>query len=455
MRCATVIVVWMVLFVWCASPAGAQSGDQRVQYEPTWESLDKHQTPEWHINAKLGLFVYPPHQTEAEWKAYRAKQGLPDKPYLYGDGAWDRVTWDADALAQTAVDMGARYLVLCVDPTSYFLIYPSKYADIEGSKFTRFGPPDRDWVGEVAAAVRQRGLRLGLYRNYLHPGKNPYWMSTMQEMIDRYQPATLWFDGDKLSYPADELRSRELLAYYYNHSKKQDEVACEDALGSYKGATWGKRLDHGDWYRKENPPPGTEISDGHFVRYETLNMADFRSPRGPSGGIVNNYIEWIAQTVSHGGNLEIATWWSPDSLVEAHTRTLRQIGDWLKVNGEAIYDTRPWRQGKPRGETTSGIDVRFTVKGDSLYAILFDWPGVQFTLSHLRAAEGATVEMLGRQAPDAKLPWKQTDEGVVIEVPPIGHYQARRPGWAPGYAVEVPCDHAYSFKVTPRPEWVP
>ncbi|MDP7348969.1 MAG: alpha-L-fucosidase, partial [Phycisphaeraceae bacterium] len=200
MRLITNVLMLGLLLVVCSSVL-AQS---RKKYEPTWESLDQHQTPQWFMDAKLGLFVYPPHQTEAEWKAYRTRHGLPDKPYLYGDGAWDKVTWDADALAQTAVDMGARYLVLCADPTSYFLIYPSKYADIEGSLFTSYGPPGRDMLGEVAEAVRERGLRFGIYLNYLHPDRYPQWPDLMREVVKRYQPVTLWFDGERMSDTAEK-----------------------------------------------------------------------------------------------------------------------------------------------------------------------------------------------------------------------------------------------------------
>lgn len=424
-------------------PITGQGTPSKPKYEPTWESLDRHRTPSWFQNAKLGLFIYGPHPTRAD----AAKRGVQ---VPIPGGAWDKTRWDPERIAQLAADMGARYVVLCADAHSYFLLYPSKYADIPGSSFTYLGcegKKKRDYVAELGKAVRKRGLRFGLYRNYLHPGKNPYWFETMQEMIDRYQPDTLWLDGDKLSYSAEELRSRELLAYYYNHSARSDEVACEDTLGSHKVATWGTRLAHGDWYRKEMSPPSDEISEGTFVRYEELNHYNDRSPVNEPEGVVNNMIEWLADCASKGGNLEPAVWWAPESMWQSVSRTLRQVGMWLEVNGEAIYDTRPWYDGAPQAVTDTGIHVRYTTKGDALYAILFRWPTGKFTLPKLQAKPGTQVRLLGSEG---DLVWQQAEKGLMLSTSGM-----RGPeGWQEGHGQGPPCDHAYSFKITPRPDYV-
>ena len=239
----------------------------------------------------------------------------------------------------------------------YFANYISRYTDVQGSPFTKIGPDNRDFTAELSQAIRARGLRFGFFFNVIRPDVCPYWLEMKYELIDRFQPSSIWLDGDKLSFPADDLKSRELLAYYYNHAAKPDEVACEDALGAYKQATWGKRLVHGDWYRREaaHSAAAEEISDGHYVRYEEVFRGGNRAPHGRSRGRTKNLIDWLIHVTSHGGNLELAIF--PDLEYPGQKRALLQLGPWLSANGEAIFGTRPWVDGRPHSKTTAGIDV--------------------------------------------------------------------------------------------------
>ena len=142
--------------LWLASPPRAQSGEERVHYEPTWESLDTHPTPEWLMDAKLGLFIYGPGLTRAEWEAHHKLHGhkpnvaphiLDHFPDHWAPRAWDQVPWNPEGLAQLAVDAGARYVVF--SQGSFLLKHPSRYNDVEGSAFMRMGPKDRDYLGDV------------------------------------------------------------------------------------------------------------------------------------------------------------------------------------------------------------------------------------------------------------------------------------------------------------------
>ena len=436
-------------FVFCLTLCGTALAQQRNVYKPTWESLDRHPTPKWLMDAKLGLFIYGPGFTREEWKQHHAQYGAQrgvarhvtaDYPDHYAELAWDKVPWDPTGLAQLAVDAGARYVVF--GHTSFILNHPSKHNDVPGSMFMRLGLNDRDYVGEIATAVRQRKLRFGLYTNYMTPTLVPNWIDTVKEAIDRYQPSTLWFDGDKLRYPADEMRSRELAAYYYNHSKNQADVAIEDAMGSYKAATWGRRLVHGDWYRKEESAPHDHISDGYFVRYRELFYGLNSSPVEEPEGLANNLVEWLADCTAKNGNLELAIFLGPPEVLVLEQRALRQVGIWLEVNGEAIYDTRPWNEGKPQSQTSQGIHVRYTTSGNSLYAILFKWRQQKSTFPNLRAADGTTVRMLG--IPASSLPWSQTENGLEVDLVPQE---------ITGKEPDVPCDHAFVYKITPIPAW--
>jgi alpha-L-fucosidase len=403
------------------------------------------------MDAKLGLFVYAPGFTEEEWEAHHQLHGHKPNvaPHVSGHWpqhwtarAWDRIPWDPEGFAQLAFDAGCRYVVFA--RTSFILNHPSKYNDVEGSAFMRMGPRDRDYIGEIARAVRARGMRFGIYTNYIHPQEHPQWIETVKEAIDKYQPSTLWFDGDKMRDTADNMRSKELLAYYYNHSEKQDEVAAEDALGSYKSATWGKRLHHGDWYRKEESPPHDEISNGYYIRYRELFYGVDSTPTREPGGLANNIIEWLIDCTAKGGGLEPAIFLGPPDHFALEKRALLGMGDWLRVNGEAIYDTRPWVDGSPQDVTAAGTHVRYTTKDDSLYAILMKWEQAGPTFPRLVAEEGATVRMLG--VPMDRLEWKQSEAGLVVSRPLQDMSNGKEPN--------VPCDHAFVYKITPRPTWV-
>ena len=443
---AGVMCLWTGV-LWAQNP--------QPRYLPHWHSLDQHQTPDWLQDAKVGLFVYPLHPTAAQYNDYKQRTGRLGQ--YNAQDSWDVTPWNPTALAKLAQQAGCKYLVFGVDPYSYFVTWPSRYADRKGSPFVHLHGPgsNKDYVAEIAQAVRGRGLRFGIYRNYLHPAQHAFFHETSYELIDRYQPDTLWLDGDKLSDSADALRSRELAAYYYNHSGNSRDVAIEDALGKYKTATWGTRLTHGDWYRKEMSPPHPNISDGYFVRYETLYRWRQRSPTGNSEGIVNNLVEWLIDSVAKNGNIEFAIHLGPAALYQLERRTLQQIGIWLEVNGEGIYQTRPWHAGVPAARTRGGIPVRYTTRKEHLYAFLFDWPASRrrrpesvvtrsstVHFPHLVAAPETRVHMLGIEG---ELKWRQADSGIEVHLP-----EQTDPS---GFSAEIPCDHAFGIRFTPAPIW--
>ena len=140
----------------------------------------------------------------------------------------------------------------------------------------------------------------------------------------------------------------------------------------------------------------------------------------------------------------------PDGTIpEPEEQMLLQVGDWLNLNGEAIYDTRPWKvYGEGPTQVESGMftdtkrapftsrDVRFTTHGDTLYATVLAWPAEPLTLQslgmnlRLYTGEVGDVQLLG--APGA-VTWSRDADGLHVTFP-----------------AQKPCEHAYVLKITPK-----
>jgi len=136
----------------------------------------------------------------------------------------------------------------------------------------------------------------------------------------------------------------------------------------------------------------------------------------------NDVVDYLVDIVSKNGNLLLNIGPRADGTIpEVMQNCLLRVGEWLRVNGEAIYGTRPWEHYKDG-------DVRFTRKGDTLYAIALEWPEEDLRLTSLAGTAVSKVEMLGL---NEAVVWKQDDRGVVIQPP------ARRP-----------CRYAYTFKIS-------
>jgi alpha-L-fucosidase len=129
---------------------------------------------------------------------------------------------------------------------------------------------------------------------------------------------------------------------------------------------------------------------------------------------VDTLIRTFVDIVSKNGNLLLNVGPMPDGTIpELQMQRLRALGDWLAVNGEAIFDTRPWTVAE--GSTANGIGVRYTQKDDTLYATLLDTPAQSaVVIQDLRLAPDATVRLLG--SPNA-LEWNQEGEHLEVYLP--------------------------------------
>ncbi len=142
-------------------------------------------------------------------------------------------------------------------------------------------------------------------------------------------------------------------------------------------------------------------------------------------------VKLFVDIVSKNGNLLLDIGPKADGMIpDIQVSRLRELGNWLRINGEAIYETRPWVQSE--GKTRDGVDIRFTQKGDSVYAILLGKPQArEITVESLWPEEGTRIQMLGS---DNDLKWSRNGKDLNLTLPE-----------------QLPGNYAYALKITPKP----
>ncbi len=379
-------------------------------FEPEWESLSRHALPGWYDDCKLGIFIHwglysvpawaevtwelggePSaeawfrHNPYAEW--YQNTIRIPDSPArrrhdeVYGrDFPYERFAeaftcekWDPAGWARLFREAGAGYAVLTTKHHDGFCLYPSKYTPYNAGNLG----PKRDLMGELTAAVRAEGLKMGAYFSGLldwttfdrprtrHTNADAYnrtdafadySFNQATELIDRYGPALLWND---IGWPekgrADLPR---LFAHYYNTvpdgvvDDRWDVAHCDFTTAEYQ--TGRRSLD-----KKWEMCRGLGLSFGYNRNEGEETVLSGR-----------DLARLLAEYVSQNGNLLINIGPRADGTIpEIQADRLRKLGAWLKAHGEAIYKTRPWME-RQRDELPGGATAFYTRKGRDLYAVV-------------------------------------------------------------------------------------
>ena len=488
---------------------------EKQLYEPTWNSLGRHQIPEWFKDAKFGIYTHwglysvPAYGENGSWyphnmykkgteqyKYHLKKYGHPSK-FGYKDfiPMFKAENFDADEWAELFKRAGAQFAGPVAEHHDGFAMWDSKLTEWD----TADKGPKKDIVGQLERAIKKRGMKFittfhhatnwayyphwvdsfdcsnpeysGLY-GPVHdqdkdwpqwykigadelafmqqqPSKesNELWLGKLKEVIDKYQPDLIWFDGS-LDRMHDDYE-REFFAYYFNQAQKWNK----DVEVLFKG-----------W----DVPPGIATVDLELGRMQELTrhmwitdtsideQGAWSYVQGLTFKSTNRLIDNLVDRVSKNGLLLLNVGPKADGTIpEEAKQRLLEIGDWLKVNGDAIYGTRAWRiygegptrmEGGAYAEMAGGEgkiqytaeDIRFTVKDNILFAICLDWPGKEATIHSLRRLEEElsiywtdedikSIKMLGV---DKKLEWSFSDEGLTIKTPD-----------------KKPCDHAFVFKI--------
>jgi alpha-L-fucosidase len=414
-----------------ASPTG---------YDATWESLDARPCPAWFDEAKLGIFVHwglysvpawAPKGTYAEWywasmqdragETWRFHERTYGGAFRYQDFAarFAAELFDPAAWADLFARAGARYVIPTTKHHDGYCLWPSTHAWNWNSVDL---PPHRDLYGDLAKAVLERGLRMGAYYSlyeWFHPlyEADPrrfaaeHMVPQLRELVEAYHPALIFTDGE-WDHEDDVWGSREFLAWLFNGSPVAEEVVVNDRWGS------NCRSEHGGYFTTEygEVGGGRELRAGRKWEENRGIGASFGYNRNED---CEDYltgdalIRLLVDTVSRGGNLNVNVGPTADGrILPIMQERLLEMGRWLDRFGEAIYGTRPWR------ESGQGEDVRYTAKGDAVYAILLGLrAGHECVLAAPRLGIEGRVELLGHEGRTA---WRQDSEGLRVHVPTTG-----------------------------------
>jgi len=460
-------------------------------FQPTWDSLkENYQVPRWFAEAKFGLFMHwglysvPAHHNEwyekhmytdgADGQWHVGHFGPQDK-FGYKDfiPLFTQSNFSANAWAELFKKSGAKFVIPTAEHHENFALWDSKMTPFNAVKMG----PHRDLIGDLSKAVRKQGLKFGVSNHgienfqFINPPADmaekmkaehadlydpkwadfynvadrsdaacerflTNWFARNVELIDKYRPDILWFDNGVDQRYLDPLKLR-VAAYYYNRAK---EWGKEVSIGSKKAAfapsnknteTIGAILDF-EKVGSRSPSgirPGVwEVDDPIGSTWGYTSEERFSSP----GAIIAKLTDTVSKNGVYMLNLSPR---ADGTFPQEEQDTLLGIGQWLDVNGEAIYGTHNWTKfGEGGGRGQESLNIRFTVKGDTLYAIILgNWPSEEAVITSLAttnfpAGKIKTVTMLGAKG---KLEFTQDDIGLKVKLP-----------------ATAPCKYSYVLKIT-------
>ncbi|XP_071815084.1 alpha-L-fucosidase-like isoform X2 [Apostichopus japonicus] len=429
-------------------------------YQPNWESIDSRPIPGWYDEAKFGIFmhwgVYSVPAFKNEWFWYKWKTGNPDyvnfmkenypPHFQYPDFApkFTAEMFDANHFADVLQASGAQYVVLTSKHHEGFTNYASNFSWNWNS--VDLGP-NRDLVGEMAEAVRSRtDIKFGLYYSlfeWFHPlylkdaannfSTQDYMKMVMKpqlhEIVNKYKPHLIWSDGDWMC-PDTYWESTDFLAWLFNESPVKDYIVVNDRWGGNN-----IRCQHGGYYTcQDRFNPGV-LQKHKWENAMTIDKTSWgyrRDTKYSDFLTMDEITQTLAETISCGGNMLMNFGPTHDGrIIPIFEERLRQIGAWLKVNGEGIYASHPWTS----QNDTFTPGVWYTTKNTSVYAIVLDWPeNNTLNLGVPVTSETTTVHMLGVST---ALQWSkgsQSGVSMTIQFPVLAGPQ-------------LPCDYAWVLKM--------
>jgi len=467
-----ICTILCLVFISCSSPSKQLKSTDTTQQDERME---------WWRDAKFGMFIHwgvysiPAGEWNgkiypgiSEWIMSHASISIKDYETL--PPKFNPVKFDAEEWVTLARNAGMKYLVITSKHHDGFSMFDSKVSDYDIVDSTPYG---RDVLKALSEECEKQGIRFCTYYSILdwhHPSQEPsdaelseddednwpiygmnqmkpgrkeeyrqYMKAQLSEIINQYDPGVLWFDGGWVDW-WNHQDGRDLQKYIRTIKPDiihNNRIGIEEDLNEDYGTP------------EQHIPPGGLDYDWETCMTMNDSWGYKRSDSNwkPAKVLIFNLIDIAGK----GGNFLLNVGPTEEGLIpEPSIQRLKEMGKWMKVNGEAIYRTKPWIKRKEGPTDISFInsyesdyedfveseytcqDIVFTSKGHTLYAICLAWPSEKVVITSLGEEEMqdlkiSEVSMLGS---DEDLEWKLSEEGLVISAPD-----------------EKPCDYAYTFKI--------
>lgn len=479
-------------------------------FAPTWESLANYEIPQWYKDAKFGIFVhwgaYSVPAFGSEWyprqmyidterrgdnffehhiETYRPQAKFGYKDFL---PMFKAEKFDPDQWAELFEQAGAKYLVPVAEHHDGFPMYDCSFTEWDASEMG----PKRDIIADLSKSIRARGMKLGLsshrafnwkyyvrrpefdnadpkyarlygrpmpflfkedaadYQSRFEPQDEQFkddWLARTCEIVDKYHPDLVWFDfgitaNQDTNYTDNHYSPylQRFAAYYYNVSKKADGPL---GIINYKWKAFPEDAAVLDLERSKMD----SIRQPFWQTDTAISSSSWGYTKDQKYKSAGRLVDDLVDIVSKNGCLLLNVGPRADGTIPDQDREiLLSIGKWLQINGEAIYETTPWKtfgEG-PTGTSTGHLaeskdkpftaeDIRFTAKGETLYVIALNWPeSNQMTIktlsdSNTDLTEIESIKLLGSDKP---VRWTRDSKGLHVTLP-----------------AEKPCDYAYVLQL--------